>query len=96
MGTRPTFAHLRTTAAPLLESEAVAKSALATRVAAITGPGVRQANREGRKQVAGFFSPEMSLALHTLARRNGIKLQELMAEAFNDVLRKHGESPIGD
>jgi hypothetical protein len=34
--------------------------------------------------------------MHTLARRQGRSLQSLMAEAFNDVLRKHGESPIGD
>jgi len=57
-----------------------------------TGP----ASRQGRKQIAGFFSPEMSFAMHTLARRQGRSLQALMAEAFNDVLRKHGESPIGD
>jgi hypothetical protein len=38
----------------------------------------------------------MSFAMHTLARRQGRSLQALMAEAFNDVLRKHGESPIGD
>ncbi len=38
----------------------------------------------------------MSLAMHMLARRQGRSLQALMAEAFNDVLRKHGESPIGD
>ena len=59
---------------------------------ATTGP----ASRHGRKQIAGFFSPEMSFAMHTLARRQGRSLQALMAEAFNDVLRKHGESPIGD
>ena len=59
---------------------------------ATTGP----ASRQGRKQIAGFFSPEMSFAMHTLARRQGRSLQALMAEAFNDVLRKHGESPIGD
>jgi hypothetical protein len=53
-------------------------------------------SREGRKQIAGFFSPEMSFALHMLARRQGRSLQTLMAEAFNDVLRKHGETPIGD
>ena len=54
------------------------------------------ASRQGRKQIAGFFSPEMSFAMHMLARRQGRSLQALMAEAFNDVLRKHGESPIGD
>ena len=53
------------------------------------------ASRVGRKAISGYFSPEMSLALHTCARRNGVNLQALMAEAFDDVLRKYGESPIG-
>lgn len=52
-------------------------------------------SRVGRKAISGYFSPEMSLALHTRARRNGVNLQALMAEAFDDVLRKYGESPIG-
>ena len=52
-------------------------------------------SRVGRKAISGYFSPEMSLALHTCARRNGVNLQALMAEAFDDVLRKYGESPIG-
>lgn len=52
-------------------------------------------SRVGRKAISGYFSPETSLALHTCARRNGISLQALMAEAFDDVLRKYGESPIG-
>jgi hypothetical protein len=52
-------------------------------------------SRVGRKAISGYFSPEMSLALHTCARRNGVSLQALMAEAFDDVLRKYGESPIG-
>ncbi|MEL0253930.1 MAG: ribbon-helix-helix domain-containing protein [Novosphingobium sp.] len=52
-------------------------------------------SRVGRKAISGYFSQEMSLALHTCARRNGVNLQALMAEAFDDVLRKYGESPIG-
>lgn len=52
-------------------------------------------SRIGRKAISGYFSPEMSFALHMCARRNGMSLQDLMAEAFDDVLRKHGESPIG-
>jgi hypothetical protein len=59
-------------------------------------PASRVASREGRKQIAGFFSPDMSLAMHMLARRQGRSLQALMAEAFNDALRKYGESPVGD
>lgn len=53
-------------------------------------------SRIGRKAISGYFSQEMSLAMHLCARRRGISLQDLMAEAFNDVLRKHGESPIGE
>ena len=53
-------------------------------------------SRKGRKAIAAYFSPEMSLAMHVCARRRGLSLQALMAEAFNDVLRKYGESPIGE
>ena len=53
-------------------------------------------SRVGRKVISGYFSPEMSLALHMCARRAGVSLQALMAEAFNDVLRKYGESPVGE
>jgi len=95
MSRKPSFANLRTVtsapaAAPAPVSEATTTAGQG--VPAGTGP----ASRQGRKQIAGFFSPEMSFAMHTLARRQGRSLQALMAEAFNDVLRKHGESPIGD
>ena len=83
MSRKPSFANLRTAApAPTAKPEA-------------SGSG-KPVSREGRKQIAGFFSPEMSFAMHMLARRQGRSLQALMAEAFNDVLRKHGESPIGE
>ena len=52
-------------------------------------------SRVGRKAIAAYFTPEMSLAMHICARKNAVSLQELMAEAFDDVLRKYGESPIG-
>jgi len=53
-------------------------------------------SRVGRKAISAYFSPEMSLAMHICARKNGVSLQELMAEAFNDVLRKYGQSPVGE
>lgn len=53
-------------------------------------------SRVGRKAIAAYFSPEMSMAMHVCARKNGLSLQALMAEAFDDVLRKYGESPIGE
>jgi hypothetical protein len=87
MSRKPSFANLRTRAPE------PAPAPPAARAENPTPP--RPAGREGRKQIAGFFSPEMSFALHVLARRQGRSLQSLMTEAFDDVLRKHGESPIG-
>lgn len=84
MSRKPSFANLRDRVVPaVIEAEP------------LTTP-TRAVSREGRKQIAGFFTPEMSLALHTLARRQGRSLQALMTEAFDDVLRKHGESPVGE
>ncbi|MBL4791494.1 MAG: hypothetical protein JKY97_00760 [Citromicrobium sp.] len=88
MSRKPSFANLRDRAEPAqVETPEAPKAASSSET---------PASRKGRKQIAGFFTPEMSFALHTLARRQGRSLQDLMAEAFNDVLRKHGESPIGD
>lgn len=53
-------------------------------------------SRIGRKAISGYFSPELSMALHHCARRHDLSLQALMSEAFNDVLRKYGDSPVGD
>ncbi|MFC3216414.1 ribbon-helix-helix domain-containing protein [Novosphingobium panipatense] len=92
MSRKPSFANLRT---------ATPKPAPATAEPTPVSSGdkpaqARPESRIGRKQIAGFFTPEMSFAMHMLARRQGRSLQSLMAEAFNDVLRKHGESPIGE
>ncbi|KQM21437.1 hypothetical protein ASE73_15415 [Sphingomonas sp. Leaf24] len=91
MSRKPSFANLRDRTTP--RPPAPAAPAPATAVASdAKGP----ASRQGRKQIAGFFTPDMSLAMHMLARRQDRSLQALMAEAFNDVLRKYGESPIGE
>lgn len=52
-------------------------------------------SRQGKKAMTGYFSPEMSFAMHVTARKHGMSLQDAMAEAFNDWLRKMGESPVG-
>jgi len=92
MSRKPSFANLRDRTAPIsapvVEPTPVEMGEM--------NPAPRPTSREGRKQIAGFFSPDMSLAMHMLARRQGRSLQSLMAEAFNDALRKYGESPIGD
>lgn len=59
------------------------------------GPPSKSRSRAGRKAIAAYFSPEMSLAMHVCARKHGLSLQDLMREAFNDVLRKYGQSPVG-
>lgn len=89
MSRKPSFANLRSATTP-------APASLAPPAETVPAQTATPASRQGRKQIAGFFSPKMSFAMHTLARRQGRSLQALMAEAFNDVLRKHGESPIGD
>ncbi len=99
MSRKPSFANLRgatppPAAAPAPRAKAASVPELSPEP--VAAPPARPVSREGRKQIAGFFSPDMSLAMHMLARRQGRSLQALMAEAFNDVLRKHGESPIGD
>jgi len=103
MSRKPSFANLRTRAPvatapdPVLASEPSldpGPDPVAVR-GAEQGASARAASRAGRKQIAGFFTPEMSLSMHMLARRQGRSLQALMAEAFDDVLRKHGESPLG-
>ena len=102
MSRKPSFANLRTAApapktplADLPRQQAAAVSDEAEdRPKAPATP--RPESRVGRKQIAGIFTPEMSFAMHMLARRQDRSLQALMAEAFNDVLRKYGESPIGE
>lgn len=98
MSRKPSFANLRdrATPAPVAAPAPRPTPTLTEETGQARGTSTRPVSREGRKQIAGFFSPEMSLAMHMLARRQGRSLQALMAEAFNDVLRKHGESPIGD
>lgn len=60
-----------------------------------TGSSTVAPSRQGKKAMTGYFSPEMSFAMHMTARKHGMSLQDAMAEAFNDWLRKMGESPVG-
>lgn len=38
----------------------------------------------------------MLLAMHMMAQWRDRSFQALMAKAFNDVLREHSESPVGE
>jgi hypothetical protein len=64
-------------------------------IAASAGNSSVAPSRQGKKAMTGYFSPEMSFAMHMTARKHGMSLQDAMAEAFNDWLRKMGESPVG-
>lgn len=80
--------------APAPKPEAPGKAATIP-AAANSASTTTAPSRQGKKAMTGYFSPEMSFAMHMTARKNGMSLQDAMAEAFNDWLRKMGESPVG-
>lgn len=52
--------------------------------------------RVGKKAVSGYFSPELSQALHLLALERNTSLQAVLGEALDDLLRKYGKHPFGE
>lgn len=74
-------------AAPEPISEAEAEPMLP-----MTAPKV-QRSRQGRKAVTVYVTPEMSRAIKILAAKSDRPLEDIAREAFNDLLRKHGEHP---
>lgn len=61
-----------------------------------SGSASRTGARIGKKAISGYFSAEMSRALHLLGIEQGLSLQALMGEAFDDLLRKYGKHPFGE
>ncbi len=57
---------------------------------------VRTPARVGKKAVSGYFSQELSRALHMLALEEDTSLQALLGEAIDDLLRKYGRHPFGE
>jgi hypothetical protein len=53
-------------------------------------------SRTGKKAVAGYFSPELSRALHILGIEQDKSLQALLGEAIDDLMRKYGKHPFGE
>lgn len=47
---------------------------------------MRPALRRGKKAISGYFSPDVSRALHMVALERDMSLQALMGEAFDDLL----------
>ncbi len=60
------------------------------------GAKARVVARVGKKAISGYFSPELSRALHLLALEQNTSLQALMGEAFDDLMRKYGKHPFGE
>ena len=58
--------------------------------------------REGKVPVGGYFSPELSRALHQIALDESlpgqprVKIQALIGEAIDMLLRDRGKSPLGE
>jgi hypothetical protein len=52
--------------------------------------------RIGKKAVSGYFSPELSQAVHMLGLEQNLSLQALLGEALDDLLRKYGKHPFGE
>ncbi len=86
---QPVAAQEEQARAPVTDEREERTTASAAKVPAVPP------SRQGKKAMTGYFSPEMSFAMHVTARKHGMSLQDAMAEAFNDWLRKMGESPVG-
>lgn len=52
--------------------------------------------RSTRKQIAGYFEPEVARALRRLAMDRDTTQQALLAEALNDLFAKHGMTRLAD
>jgi hypothetical protein len=59
-------------------------------------PVGRTPARVGKKAVSGYFSPQLSQAVHLLALEQDTSLQALLGEALDDLLRKYGKHPFGE
>jgi hypothetical protein len=86
------FAGLKQQQAP--SPPAVAPSAPAA-AADVPKPG-RAPARIGKKAVVGYFSSDLSRALHQLALDNNVSIQGLLGEAIDDLMRKYGRHPFGE
>ncbi len=55
--------------------------------------GATATTREG-KMIAGWFPLEVSKQLKLMGANSDKTIQDLLAEALNDLFTKHGKSPI--
>ena len=57
------------------------------------GPYFRP-GRDGKSNVTGYFPPEVKKQLRILAAERSTTIQDLLAEALNDLVAKHGKPEI--
>lgn len=54
----------------------------------------RQANRMGKRNIAGWFEDPVHRQLRVLAAEEGFSQQDLLGEALNLLFEKYGKNPI--
>lgn len=58
------------------------------------GTSPNASSRQGKKQVAGHFDPEVVRQLKLLTIERDATIQALLAEALNDLFKKYGKSAV--
>lgn len=53
-------------------------------------PAQAQPSRAGKTNVTGYFPPEVKASLRLVQARRGGTIQDILAEALNDVFAKYG------
>ncbi|WCT75889.1 hypothetical protein PQ455_20650 (plasmid) [Sphingomonas naphthae] len=61
---------------------------------AATSVRTASAGRQGTKLIGGHFAPEVSTQLRILAAEEGTTVQNLLAEALDDLFVKKGRSRV--
>ena len=79
-----------------MKAERSAKTATADTAPQTASAPANVKGRSGKKAISAYFSPDVSRGLHLLALEQGVSLQSLMGEAFDDLMRKYGRHPFGE
>lgn len=62
-----------------------------------TAPKTTKAKaRIGKKAVVGYFSPELSQELHDIADTEGTRIQALLGESIDMLLKDRGRKPLNE
>lgn len=82
------FAGMRAEIAPPAAPVPAPAPVVAT--APVFKPGKKQAGREGKSALIGYFSPELCSELKQLAARERVTMQSLMGEAIDLLMHSRG------